>query len=223
MHKNLIKLSIALGILLVLQTASYAQSENASSNATEARRFHDKPSPEVTFNRLDGSSYRSRDHGQTWTLIKAGAVKDNSSFFATHRPERPIVTEWHGKEYISYDGGSSYWLKPVLKSASGRPSAPATDIEPPAPPLPGVEVLAVVPNPTAGKTTIEYVVNTQEHVRLTINDRLGNEVLLLVNEDKPVGHYTANFNTLKLRDGIYEYRLKTIDQVVTGDVVVVHK
>jgi hypothetical protein len=43
---------------------------------------------------------------------------------------------------------------------------------------------------------------------LKIYDILGNEVAILVNEEKPSGSYEIEFNAEQLSSGIYFYQLK---------------
>jgi hypothetical protein len=45
-------------------------------------------------------------------------------------------------------------------------------------------------------------------VELKVFDILGREVAELVNEEKPAGNYTVNFNAYKLSSGIYFYRIE---------------
>jgi hypothetical protein len=63
------------------------------------------------------------------------------------------------------------------------------------------------PNPFNPTTTINYSVPKATPVTLKIYDILGREVATLVNEEKPVGNYTINFNAAKLASGTYIYRL----------------
>jgi len=64
------------------------------------------------------------------------------------------------------------------------------------------------PNPFNPSTTINYQLPAAEKVTLKIYDILGNEVALLVNEEKPAGNYQSVFNGSKLSSGIYFYQLK---------------
>ena len=64
------------------------------------------------------------------------------------------------------------------------------------------------PNPFNPITNIEYRLPNREFVTLKIYDVLGNEVATLVNEEKPAGSYSVEFNGNKLSSGIYFYRLK---------------
>ena len=66
------------------------------------------------------------------------------------------------------------------------------------------------PNPFNPTTNIEYRIPYREHVTLKIYDILGNEVAILVNEEKPAGSYSVEFNGNKLSSGIYFYQLKAV-------------
>jgi hypothetical protein len=45
-------------------------------------------------------------------------------------------------------------------------------------------------------------------VSLIVYDVLGNEIATLVNEEKPIGRYEAEFDATGLPSGIYFYRLQ---------------
>ncbi len=64
------------------------------------------------------------------------------------------------------------------------------------------------PNPFNPTTTIKYSIPKTSNVELKVFDILGREVAELVNEEKPAGNYTLNFNASKLSSGIYFYRIK---------------
>ena len=65
------------------------------------------------------------------------------------------------------------------------------------------------PNPFNPSTIIEYTLNMASHVSIKVYDILGNEVVTLVNEEKPAGSYFANFKGAGLASGTYFYRLVT--------------
>jgi len=46
-------------------------------------------------------------------------------------------------------------------------------------------------------------------VRLVVYDVLGNEVVTLVNENKPAGRYEVEFNATGLSSGVYYYRFNS--------------
>ncbi len=67
------------------------------------------------------------------------------------------------------------------------------------------------PNPFNPTTTISYSIPTDEKVVLKIYDILGNEVALLVNEEKTAGKYRVEFNASLLSSGVYIYKLQAGD------------
>lgn len=68
------------------------------------------------------------------------------------------------------------------------------------------------PNPFNPATQIQYTINSRQFVSLKVFDVLGNEIAVLVNEEKPAGKYTIEFNSESrannLSTGIYIYQLR---------------
>ncbi len=82
------------------------------------------------------------------------------------------------------------------------------------------------PNPFNPSTTIKYSIPSNLNsskdgtlVTLKIYDLLGREVELLVNEEKSPGFYKVNFNAANLASGIYLYRIKADNFVVTKKMI----
>ncbi len=67
------------------------------------------------------------------------------------------------------------------------------------------------PNPFNPSTTIEYSISETEFVSLKLFDVLGNEVAILVDEEKSAATYRVNFTAEELTSGIYFYVLKAGD------------
>jgi hypothetical protein len=65
------------------------------------------------------------------------------------------------------------------------------------------------PNPFNPNTTINFSVLKQNNVKIKVYDVLGNEILTLINEDKPKGYYKIEFNASNLSSGIYYYQMQT--------------
>jgi len=63
------------------------------------------------------------------------------------------------------------------------------------------------PNPFNPNTKISWQSPVGSWQTLKIYDVLGNEVATLVNEEKPAGNYSVEFNASQLASGIYFYRL----------------
>ena len=64
------------------------------------------------------------------------------------------------------------------------------------------------PNPFNPVTTIRYSIGKPVRVILKIFDILGKEVTTLVNEEKPSGNYSINFDGSNLASGIYYYQMR---------------
>jgi hypothetical protein len=65
------------------------------------------------------------------------------------------------------------------------------------------------PNPFNPSTTINYSLPKQGIVKLTVYNILGSKVATIINEYKPTGNYSVQFNGNSLASGIYLYRLES--------------
>jgi hypothetical protein len=64
------------------------------------------------------------------------------------------------------------------------------------------------PNPFNPTTTINYSIAKEGHVKLTVYNAIGSQVAVIVEEYKPAGNYSIQFNGSNLASGIYLYRLE---------------
>ena len=71
------------------------------------------------------------------------------------------------------------------------------------------------PNPFNPVTIISYQLPETGFVTLKIYDILGNDVVTLVNEEKPAGNYNINFDASKLPSGVYYYKMRAGNYVET--------
>lgn len=65
------------------------------------------------------------------------------------------------------------------------------------------------PNPWNPTTTINYSIAKEGNVKLTVYNFIGSKVATIVNEYKPAGNYSFEFNGSNLASGIYLYRLES--------------
>ncbi|GEO04203.1 hypothetical protein AAE02nite_18670 [Adhaeribacter aerolatus] len=77
------------------------------------------------------------------------------------------------------------------------------------------------PNPFAASTAIDYTIPEDVLVELTLYDKLGRQVKVLVNEKKAAGNYSIVLNAAELASGVYMYTLKAGNYVKTRRLVVV--
>ena len=75
------------------------------------------------------------------------------------------------------------------------------------------------PNPFNPSTKISYQLREHSYVTLKIFDVLGNEVASLVNEEKPSGKHSIDFNAGKLATGVYFYQLKAGEYTATKKLI----
>ncbi|HQY50813.1 MAG TPA: T9SS type A sorting domain-containing protein [Ignavibacteria bacterium] len=68
------------------------------------------------------------------------------------------------------------------------------------------------PNPFKSSTTIKYNLPNATFINITVYDRLGKEVINLVNQDQSSGEHTVEFNSDDYPSGIYFYRIKTTEK-----------
>jgi len=64
------------------------------------------------------------------------------------------------------------------------------------------------PNPFNPATKIKYNIPKTSHVKIEIYSILGHKISTLVNENKPAGFYTIEFDAGSLASGFYIYRLQ---------------
>lgn len=69
------------------------------------------------------------------------------------------------------------------------------------------------PNPFNPETKISYNLKNATSVKITVYDRLGREIVVLVDESQSEGEHTVSFNASSLPSGVYFYRIKTPERV----------
>ncbi|GAB5555576.1 MAG: hypothetical protein Sapg2KO_51670 [Saprospiraceae bacterium] len=67
--------------------------------------------------------------------------------------------------------------------------------------------LQAYPNPAAGLTTINYTVEKDGQVQITLNDKMGTMNRVLLNSFQKAGTYTLEINTSDLQGGNYYYTI----------------
>lgn len=77
------------------------------------------------------------------------------------------------------------------------------------------------PNPFNPTTTIKYDINNDALVKIKVFNVLGQEVMVLVNENKKAGKYSVVFDGSNLASGIYFYRFEAGDFISVKKMVLI--
>jgi hypothetical protein len=83
------------------------------------------------------------------------------------------------------------------------------------------EIQQNYPNPFNPSTTINFAVPKNVLVQIKVYNILGQEVQTLLNEQKPAGYYTLNWDGTRFPSGTYFYRITAGDFVQTNKMVLV--
>jgi hypothetical protein len=77
------------------------------------------------------------------------------------------------------------------------------------------------PNPFNPTTTLKYQIPELSFTTIKVFDVLGNEVVTLVNKEKPVGSYEVQFDATGLPSGLYFYTLNSGNFVETKKMILI--
>jgi hypothetical protein len=75
------------------------------------------------------------------------------------------------------------------------------------------------PNPFNPVTNIKYQIPELSFVMLKVYDVSGKEIATLVNEKKPAGSYTLEFDATRLPSGVYFYKIQAGNYTETKKMV----
>jgi hypothetical protein len=75
------------------------------------------------------------------------------------------------------------------------------------------------PNPFNPSTSIKYAISSKQFVTLKVYDVIGNEVAILVSEEKPASNYEVSFDASKLSSGVYYYQLRSGEFIQTKKMI----
>ena len=141
-----------------------------------------------------GGVFQSNNNGVNWTAINTGLPYENDYIFSL-----AILGQYIFAGTANLDGG--VWRRPLSELVT---SVEVTDDKLPT----HFSLLQNYPNPFNPSTTISYTLSTSDFVSLKVYDVLGNEVAILVDEEKPAGSYEVEFDATDLSSGIYFYQLQ---------------
>ncbi|MEP2447431.1 MAG: T9SS type A sorting domain-containing protein [Balneola sp.] len=150
----------------------------------------------------DSSSvYHSSDYGSSFEML----LEFDSQITGLYKkPDSDILYVLTRTDLYKVENGQPTSIKQVPVSNETTPDIPAS-----------VSLKQNYPNPFNPTTTIEYELDKTTFTKLTVFDVLGRKVRELVNEIRPAGTNTIEFNATNLASGVYLYRLEANGVVQT--------
>ena len=149
-----------------------------------------------------------------------------SPFTGSYRPHNPLSVfngvdpegEWVLEIYDRSSGNSgildAWGIELVFEQPTSVPDEQEENIIPD-----NFELSQNYPNPFNPVTTIQYSIPQRSNVTLKVYDMLGNEIAILVSEEKDRGAYSINFDASGLASGIYLYRIQAGSFVETKKMI----
>lgn len=149
----------------------------------------------------EGGIFLSTNYGTSWT-----SVNDGQNLY--------ILCFDILDKYLFAGGGpySALWRRPLSEMITDVKN---TNNNSPT----NFSLMQNYPNPFNPGTKIKYSVSQLSNVQIKIFDVLGNEIEILINEEKPAGIYELTWDAGNLPSGIYFYQLRAGDFVKTKKMI----
>ncbi len=147
------------------------------------------------------SVYHSSDFGNSFEML----LEFDSQITGLYKkPNSDIFYVLTKTDLYKVENGQPTSIKQVPVSNEQNPEIPNA-----------VSLKQNYPNPFNPTTTIEFELDKSTFTKLTVYDVLGRKVRELVNEIRPAGTNTIEFNANNLASGVYLYRLEANGVVQT--------
>jgi hypothetical protein len=158
----------------------------------------------------------TRSYGQTdavnWNAFSPG--------FGVVQTGNTLITTGVGQTFTGLSRQGDLMVDPGFL-ADPLFGSPVTDVEPDALRPTQYALSQNYPNPFNPTTKIQFTIVDRQLTIVKVYDVLGRDVKTLVNEVKPPGSYTVQFDGSGLSSGLYFYRLQAGDFVQTKKMLVV--
>ena len=162
--------------------------------------------------------YGSNDYA-TIKINSDGAMESILRYDAGYDQPIDVVTDGLGHIYVTGYTMNDYDAYAVCTTIKYTDNS-ATDIESYSDALPDIFLLEQnYPNPFNPTTTIKYSIPEMSKVSLILFNLLGEEIITLVNDEKPAGNYSVNLNAANLPSGVYFYRIHAGNFVETRKMI----
>jgi photosystem II stability/assembly factor-like uncharacterized protein len=165
----------------------------------------DPDSVERLYVGTDVGVFVSENLGSNWNYLGENLPNAPITDLVLHNPTRTLIAATYGRSMYSLD------LTPVTSAEN------EIDV------VNDFILFQNYPNPFNPKTSIQYAISSMQFVTLKVYDVLGNEIAILVNEEKQPGTYEVEFISASgiqdLVSGVYFYQLKAGNFVETKKMI----
>ena len=160
------------------------------------------------YSTLYNNSYAVFDGTSMSSPICAGTVALIRSKYPSYTPDQVVNRLLQGCDNI-YNLNPSYTgLLGAGRINAYKSVMPLSSINPNGNGIPSsFKMEQNYPNPFNPATKINFSIPKSSSVKITVYDSRGREVETLVNENKPAGNYTVNFNASVYASGAYFYKI----------------
>lgn len=144
--------------------------------------------------------YIYADYGsrKVWKLLlSGGAVSENSVIGVAPQGVPSFGVDQSNELYIVGSSGTIFKLQDALIGVQGISGEIPN----------GFSLEQNYPNPFNPVTNIYYNVGMTSVVNISVYDMTGKEVAVLLNESKPAGRYSVEWNAANMPSGVYFYKL----------------
>jgi len=146
----------------------------------------------VLFVGTDAGVFFSRNLGVSWGQVGTGLPNAPVFDLIYHQPTYKLVAATHGRSMFEVD------VQNLPLSVSSSSEIVSNFI-----------LKQNYPNPFNPETNISFELKTKSFITLKVFNIIGNEVAVLMNENKHAGSYNVKFNAASLPSGTYFYKLQS--------------
>jgi photosystem II stability/assembly factor-like uncharacterized protein len=146
----------------------------------------------------DAGVFYTTNLGSEWSVLGTGLPNSPVFDINYHQPTQKLVAGTHGRSLFEFD----------LSGINGVDNKEDLIVD-------NFILYQNFPNPFNPSTTINFILPDNEFVSLKIYDVIGNEVAILLDEEKPAGSHTVEFDASKLGSGTYFYKLQAGNNIQT--------
>jgi hypothetical protein len=154
-----------------------------------------------------------------WNTFSNGSSSSlhSTSYKAFTTAGQPAIGSLNSTDFLAYIG---FWYPGFVTGIQENKGDELVNITPIV-----TKLYLAKPNPFGLQTVIRYSLSAQSKVALLVHDITGRLVTTLVDENKPAGVYTLNWQgkdaqNRKLSAGVYFYTLKTENYTKTNKLVI---